>query len=49
MRHDLKGVGTQAVSLLDRILNAQKREETLDAESLLITPELIIRDSSQGP
>ncbi len=47
IRHDLKGVGTQAVSLLECILNAQKTGDPLDAESLLITPELIVRDSSQ--
>jgi DNA-binding LacI/PurR family transcriptional regulator len=49
VRHDLKGVGTQAVSLLERILSARKTGETLDAESLVITPELMVRDSSRLP
>ena len=47
VRHDLKGVGTQAVSMLERMLSAHRTGETLDAESVLITPELIVRDSSQ--
>ena len=47
MRHDLKGVGIQAVSLLERILNAHRTGERLDAELLVITPELMVRESSR--
>jgi LacI family transcriptional regulator len=49
VRHDLKGVGTQAVFLLERILSAQREKETLDSETISITPELIVRDSSVSP
>jgi LacI family transcriptional regulator len=49
VRHDLKGVGTQAVDLLERILSARRKRETLDSESIFITPELIVRDSSVAP
>lgn len=46
VRHDLKSVGAQAVSLLDRLLNAQRTSDIVEAESLLIEPELIVRESS---
>ncbi|MBI5961566.1 MAG: LacI family DNA-binding transcriptional regulator [Chloroflexi bacterium] len=49
VRHDLKGVGTQAVILLEQMMSAQQTGETPDAQSRLITPELIVRDSSLFP
>ncbi len=47
VRHDLRGVGIQAVAMLERILSAQRAEEPFETESVLITPELIVRDSSR--
>lgn len=46
VRHDLKGVGVQAVALLERMLSAQRTGEQLEAESVVLQPELIVRDSS---
>ncbi|MBN1681394.1 MAG: LacI family DNA-binding transcriptional regulator [Anaerolineae bacterium] len=46
VRHDLKGVGAQAVGLLDRMLEARKIEQGLTPETIWLSPELVIRDSS---
>lgn len=46
VRHDLKGVGTQAVFLLERILTAQRESVPFDSETVSIMPELVVRDSS---
>lgn len=47
VRHDLKAVGTQAATLLERLLTARRNREVPRPESVVITPELIVRDSSQ--
>jgi LacI family transcriptional regulator len=46
VHHDLKGVGAQAVTLLDLLVNARRRQEDMYPDPLVIMPELIIRDSS---
>ncbi len=46
VRHDLRGVGIQAVAMLERILSARRAGETCDADAVLITPELVVRESS---
>jgi len=49
VRHELRDVGTQAVVLLEQLLNAQRKREVMQPESVVITPELIVRDSSLSP
>ena len=46
VRHDLKGVGIAAVSLLECLISAQRSGEDCEPELLLIVPELVVRDSS---
>jgi LacI family transcriptional regulator len=49
VRHELKGVGSQAVVLLNRILSAQEKDVDLSPTSHWVAPELVVRDSSVRP
>jgi DNA-binding LacI/PurR family transcriptional regulator len=46
VRQDLAQIGQQAVLLLDRILEARRREEDIAPEVIWVTPELVVRESS---
>jgi DNA-binding LacI/PurR family transcriptional regulator len=46
VRQDLLDVGCQAVSLLHQQLIARRNEETLPAQTAVLEPELIVRQSS---
>ncbi len=46
VRHNLKGVGVQAVTLLEQILSGGEASKSLGAESIIIAPELVVRESS---
>lgn len=46
VRHDLKGVGTLAVSMLDRVLAAHAEGKLIEPEAIWITPELVVREST---
>ncbi len=46
IRHDLTGVGAQAVRLLDRILSTPADDQPLTPAPNWIAPELVVRDSS---
>jgi LacI family transcriptional regulator len=46
VRQDLLEVGTQAVRLLQRVLEAQKNGDGFQPEAVWIQPELIVRESS---
>jgi LacI family transcriptional regulator len=46
VRQDLLEVGTQAVRLLQRVLEAQKNGDGFQPETVWIQPELIVRESS---
>jgi LacI family transcriptional regulator len=46
VRQNMAEVGQQAIILLDRVLQARRREESVDAAAFRGRPELIIRESS---